>query len=237
MKVGPAKCYIWLDNQAAIYELANVTITQKCVLDAHNALLNLCKDGTTCDIRWVRGHSGVLGNECSDDAAKDGSKSNGPKEVMPMAQATIKRRIKEKTDSLWAREWMSNPDFARQTKYFFKRVDPGKTKALLKFGKEATSRFIRFITGHGFLRKQNAYVAHGTNKEIPFEETKCRMCGEAKEEPAHIIRECEAFCQERLEEFNFLEFPPDMKWTVNQMMRFLNKPRVRNLEEEEESDN
>ena len=116
-------------------------------------------------------------------------------------------------------------------------VSISQTKSLLKFGKEATSRFIRFITGHGFLRKQNAYVAHGTNEDIPFEETKCRMCGEAKEEPAHIIRECEAFCQERLEEFNFLEFPPDMKWTVNQMMRFLNKPRVRNLEEEEESDN
>ena len=63
------------------------------------------------------------------------------------------------------------------------------------------------------------------------------MCGEAKEEPAHIIRECEAFCQERLEEFNFLELPPDMKWTVNQMMRFLNNPRVRNLEDEVEINN
>ena len=136
-----------------------------------------------------------------------------------------------------AREWMSNPDFARQTKYFFKRVDPGKTKALLKFGKDTTYRFIRVITGHGFLRKQNAYVAHGTNKGIPFEEIKCRMCGEAKEEPAHIIRECEAFCLERLEAFNYLECPPDMEWTVNQMMRFLNKTRVRNLEEEEETDN
>ena len=154
-----------------------------------------------------------------------------------MAQATIKRKIKEKIDSLWAKEWMSNPDFARQTKYFFKKAEPGKTKALLKFGKEATSRFIRFITGHGFLRKQNAYVAHGTNEGIPFEETKYRMCGEAKEEPAHIIRECEAFCLERLEAFNYLECPPDMEWTVNQMMRFLNKTRVRNLEEEEETDN
>ena len=154
-----------------------------------------------------------------------------------MAQATIKRKIKEKIDSLWAKEWMSNPDFARQTKYFFKKADPGKTKALLKFGKEATSRFIRFITGHGFLRKQNAYVAHGTNEGIPYEETKCRMCGEAKEEPAHIIRECEAFCQERLEAFNFLEWHPDMEWTVNQMMRFLNNPRVRNLEDEEEINN
>ena len=236
MKNGPSKCHIWLDNQAAIYELGNVSITQKCVLDAHNALLSLCKDGTTCDIRWVRGHSGVLGNEVADEAAKEGSKLHGNKVVMPVAQSTIKRRIKEKIDSLWAREWMSNPDFARQTKYFYKRVDPGKTKALLKYGKEATSRFIRFITGHAFTRKQNAYVAHGSNQGIPYEEVECRKCGEAKEEPAHIIRECEAFWQERLDEFNCLEWLPDMKWTIDQMMRFINKPQVRNLEDEQDTE-
>ena len=62
MKDGPVNCHMWLDNQAsAIYELGNVSITQKCVLDARNALMNLCNDGTTCDIRWVRGHSGVFG--------------------------------------------------------------------------------------------------------------------------------------------------------------------------------
>ena len=67
------------------------------MLDAHNALINLCRDGSTCDIRWVRGHSGVLGNKVSDDAAKAGSKQPGNKVAVPMAQATIKRRIKEKT--------------------------------------------------------------------------------------------------------------------------------------------
>ena len=116
------------------------------------------------------------------------------------------------------------PDKIRQTKYFYKKVDPGKTKALLKYGKETTSRFIRFISGHAFTRKQNAYVAHGNKDGIPFEEVKCIMCGEAKEEPAHIIRECEAFWQERLDEFNCLEWQSEMNWTVDQMIRFLNKP-------------
>ena len=125
MKNGPSQCHIWLNNQAAIHELGNVTITQICVLDTHNALTELCSDGTTFDIRYVRGHSGVLGNEISDDAAKGGSKSQAAKMTMPISQATIKRRIKEKTDSWWQREWMSNPDFARQTKYFSKKADSG----------------------------------------------------------------------------------------------------------------
>ena len=76
-------------------------------------------------------------------------------------------------------------------------------------------------------------MAHGNNQGIPFEEIKCRKCGEAKEEPAHIIRECEAFWEERLNVFNCLEWHLEKEWTVDQMMRFLNEPRVKNLEEED----
>ena len=109
MKDGPVKCNIWLDNQAAIYELGNVSITQKCVFDAHNALLSLCKDGTTCDIRWVRGHSNILGNELADEAAKLGSKSKRGELVVPTARSTIKRKIRDKINLLWQKEWMSDP--------------------------------------------------------------------------------------------------------------------------------
>ena len=101
----------------------------------------------------------------------------------------------------------------------------GESKALLKYGRESTSTFIRFITGHGFLRKQNAYVAHGKGNTSP-EEVKCRKCSEATEEPAHIIKDCEAFWQEMLDEFNCLKWLPDMEWTVDHMIRFLNKTRV-----------
>ena len=129
---------------------------------------------------------------------------------------------------------MSNPEWCRQTKYFYKKVDPGKTKSLLKYGKEATSRFVRFITGHAFLRKQNAYVKYNKkpNQTLPFDEIKCRNCGEAIEEPAHIIRECEAFAVERLEEFGYLEWHENTKWSVDQMIHFLNRTRVKELEEE-----
>ena len=99
---------------------------------------------------------------------------------------------------------------------------------------QSTSRFVRFLTGHAFLRKHNAYVKYNKkpNQVIPFDEIKCRMCGEASEEPAHIIRECEAFAVERLEEFGYLEWHEDIKWSVDQMIHFLNRTRVKDLEEE-----
>ena len=78
-------------------------------------------------------------------------------------------------------------------------------------------------------------MAHGKGNTSP-EEVKCRKCSEATEEPAHIIKDCEAFWQERLDEFNCLKWLPDMEWTVDQMIRFLKKPRVQNLEEESDNE-
>ena len=62
------------------------------------------------------------------------------------------------------------------------------------------------------------------------------MCGNSVEEPAHIIRECEAFCAERYDEFGCLEWHSETDWKIDQMMKFLAQPRVKNLEEEQEQD-
>ena len=71
---------------------------------------------------------------------------------------------------------------------------------------------------------------------IPFDEVKCRMCGVSNDEPAHIIKECEAFSVERFEEFGCLEWLTEREWNVDQMMHFLNRTRVRDLEDEIEDE-
>ena len=170
----------------------------------------------------------------SDEAAKEGGKSDHIDVVMPLAPATMKRNIQERINKLWTQEWMANPDWCRQTKYFFKEGSKAKANALMKYGKQSASRFIRFTTGHAFLRKHNAYVKHKKKpgQILPFDEMKCRHCGTVVEEPVHIITECEAFMAERYEEFNCLEWQDDTEWEISQMMRFLEKFRVTNLEEE-----
>ena len=85
------------------------------------------------------------------------------------------------------------------------------------------------------LWEHNAYVKHKKKpgQLLPFDEVKCRHCGTVVEEPVHIITNCEAFMAERHEEFNCLEWQMDTEWEISQMMRFLEKTRVINLEDED----
>ena len=61
------------------------------------------------------------------------------------------------------------------------------------------------------------------------------MCGNSPEEPVHIIKECDAFCQERYV-FDCVEWYSDRDWSVDQMIRFLEKIQIRNLENEDEAE-
>ena len=70
---------------------------------------------------------------------------------------------------------------------------------------------MRFLTGHAFLRKHNAYVKYRKKPNQVIDEVKCRMCGVSNEEPAHIIKECKAFSVERFEEF---WMHTDKEWSV-----------------------
>ena len=56
---------------------------------------------------------------------------------------------------------------------------------------------VRFLTGHAFLRRQNAIVDQGINP--PLGDVSCRMCEDPvmDETPHHLITECDALCSWR----------------------------------------
>ena len=115
--------------------------------------------------------------------------------MVPAAWSTIKRKIRNDINLLWQKEWTSDPDWCRQAKYFFQKVDKSKTQSLLRYGREAALRFILFKTRQAFIWKHNAYVRYGINKGIPFDEVKYRMCGNSPEEPVHIKKDVKPFAK------------------------------------------
>ena len=119
--------------------------------------------------------------------------------------------------------------FARQSRIWFPTPCQAKSKKILSYGRDTLSTLVRWITGHAFLRKQN-------NRADMAESPLCRGCGQAEEGADHVLLECDSYFRERMD--CFLTTNIDARepiWEVDQMVKFLRRPRVRILEEEEDA--
>ena len=62
----------------------------------------------------------------------------------------------------------------------------------------------------------------------------CRACGEAEERADHIILHCDAYYRERMECFLTTNVDPlEPTWEVDRVVKFLQRPRIADLEKEE----
>ena len=72
-------------------------------------------------------------------------------------RSTFKTLIKAAILKAWTVRWARST--VRQTKVWFPQPDPRKSRIILSQPRKIFSRFVRFITGHCFLRYQRALVA------------------------------------------------------------------------------
>ena len=219
-----------VDSQAALKAIDKPESKADSVREAKE-LLNVLGETNFVTLRWIRAHKGYPLNEVADKLAKDGAKPNCPRrgpQPLP-SKRKIFSLIENQTKSDWINRWQTNNE-ARQSKYFWQAPSKGKTERLLTYPRELVSRAIRFLTGHAFLRRQNAIVFHGISP--PPGDISCRLCEDTfmDETPHHLITECEALVQWRINTFNsdFLgEFP---RWKVHNFIKFLGKKSIILLE-------
>ncbi len=91
-------------------------------------------------------------------------------------------QIEDLTLRRWSSYWKERPD-CRQTKFWFGKPDPCKSKGLINLGRKELGRLISFITGHGNLNRHESLID-------PNVDPLCRLCMEAEEEPIHLATEC-----------------------------------------------
>ena len=91
---------------------------------------------------------------------------------------------------------------------------------------------MRWITGHGFLRRHNNICQEDDEYISPS----CRLCKEGEETPIHLSAECPALHDKRAEIFGERFLPTDepMMWKTDQLLSFLALRVVEDLEEDEE---
>lgn len=236
-----------VDNQASLKSLINTHQSKESVRRVCERL-NALATSNTVVLTWIRAHVGNVGNEEADMAAKKGSESSRTYTTQtggrpthphdfPTAKAVLHARLRATSMVDWHRQWTEYTRlFARQTFYFYKGPDPSKTTTLMTHTRSAIGRFARFLTGHAFLRRQNAIV----EQRNPRGDIACRRCYEGPdgpdEEPSHVIASCNGLIGKRSEIFgpHITDREHIVYWEVTAMLQFLSLPEVYLLETDEE---
>lgn len=175
--------YINSDSQAALLALES--------LESYSKLVQNCKDNlntlaTTNKVilRWVPGHSDIVGNEKADELARKGADTTlvGPE---PFCGIT-KRKAYSLLNSTEKSEAIKLWKFAKgqkQAKALIKGFNNKLSKELLQLKRHKTCAVTRILTGHCKLNKHLFQM--GMKQDAT-----CRFCQETEETATHILCSC-----------------------------------------------
>ena len=207
---------IFSDSQSSLAALTKLTINSN-IVDKCNMALNRLATKNEVHLRWIKAHVGIHGNEVADTLAKKGTTlGEGPSNEILPPYATQKKKINEYYRAKWNKEWELYQE-ARQTKIWFKNLNPKKSSQLLNMNRPNLSRMIQFITGHNKLKR------HKNIQEGVEDPESCRLCLEDEESSFHVIAECPALLRARYEIFNKQILKSYPTWEVKQIEKFMKK--------------
>ena len=219
------------DSQAGLRALSNPITISELVKKTKLALNDLGMYNTI-RLRWIEGHKYKY-NDVADGLANRGRSRVEHSENVP---ACNKRGVMAAIESLsrenWIGEWEKEPG-CRQSKYFISEPSRARARLLLSHKRDIVGYLARFITGHAFLRRQNAIVNTGLNP--PPGDISCRMCEDIvmSETPHHLITECDSLWQWRLDTLGSLFLDDYPQWDPHSLAKFLSHKDIILLETDE----
>ena len=233
------KITIHVDSQAALKALRAPYVKSKLAGETVE-LLNLIGHFNDLTLRWIKAHNPdneePTGNDIADEIAKQAAKStNWTSATIYQPRSEMINYIRNYTRERWETEWRNRTD-CRQTKAFIEKPQPQIWRDLKTHGSETICRVIKFLSGHGHMNRHRTVVKYSITKAEAdtHEEAQCRLCQEHEETPIHLITECEALADERLNIFSHTEIlawyrdkPPD--WSPA-LLDFINLQTVRDLD-------
>ncbi|XP_023223762.1 uncharacterized protein LOC111624983 [Centruroides sculpturatus] len=174
---------IYSDSRVALLQLKNMNNKHNIVRNSITLLTNI--RNTTINFSWVRGHSGVPGNERADLLARTAHTwcHNTSYDLIP--PTWLKNNIRDYTWKVWQERWETSHT-GRITYGFIPNV-----RKRSKYKHFITNHSItQLISGHGNFR---SYLRRFLQKT----DGRCQCNLNEDEDPTHIIWNCPLYCNER----------------------------------------
>ena len=139
--------------------------------------------------------------------------------MVGLSKKRRKHKYKQAAFAKWNREWDGHKEEApcRQTKILFPERDAKKSREILDFGRSYASNLVFWISGHCNLMRHR-HLKTGVDP-------RCRLCGEADETPDHLMHDCPALIQERMDCFG-VPLGRNPNWTVKGLHKFITCSKV-----------
>ncbi|XP_023223937.1 uncharacterized protein LOC111625128 [Centruroides sculpturatus] len=177
---------IYSDSITAIHSITNLKQRGANVLHIHHLLsINKHKHKHNISFNWVRGHSGVAGNEAADHLAKTAATSSLPSTYNRIPLSKIKQWSRQLALQEWQSEWDCG-DTGRVTHNYIPNIS-----RRLEW-KHFTPSFVmtQLLTGHGNF---NAYL----NRFRLRESGVCHCDDTAIQDSNHYLLDCSLFDHQR----------------------------------------
>ena len=214
-----------VDSQASVLALASPNTNTQLVLDCVQALQHLANK-CRVEITWIKAHVGHTGNELADEAAKAGAmlKVEGPEPFLELPKASVKKSVTQLINNRWERRWNQSTEYIH-TKYFIQRPTKLVSRNLGQLSREQLSLLVQVITGHCNLLYHSRH--YSSEQE---EDTLCRLCLEEDEKPWHILTDCPALHQRRLDHFGWASvLTNNVSWTPKRLLAFFTEHSIQQL--------
>lgn len=173
------KVLILTDSRAVLLALRGHRITSRLLLEAHDTLASIARINVVM-LSWVKGHSGIEGNEM----ARDGGLTHpcAPEPIVPPTLKVLNSFINATTLEDFVERWQTGAG-CRQARATIRPPCRTATKYYLRLSRERLRLLVGFLTGHCRLNKHLHTMGL---VQSPL----CRGCEMEDEDTVHVLYHC-----------------------------------------------